>query len=81
VITAYPALLGALPPPIGGGGEVDEDDFDNDKDNNKTKEVELVAADDNVIIFCNIRRWPNACVQRCLAYCIACTLLPLSHVR
>ena len=79
--SAYPAPLAALPSPIGGGGEADINNFNNFNNDDKTKEVELVATDNDVVILRNVRRRSDACAQRCLAYHIACTLLPLSHVR
>ena len=79
--SAYPTLLVVLPPPVGGGGEADDDDFNDFDDNNETKEVELVTANDNVVILRNVRRRSDACAQHCLAYCVVRTLLPSSHVR
>ena len=73
--SAYPAPLAVLLPPVGGGGEVGDDNFDNNKE---TKEVELVAANDDVVILRNVRRWSNACAQRYFEYCIPHTLLPSS---
>ena len=61
VTSAYRTPLAVLPPPIGGGREVDDNDFKDFHDNNETEDVELVATNDAVVILRNVRRQSDAC--------------------
>ncbi len=79
VMRAYPALLVALPPPVGEGGEAEDNNFNDDEDG--SGKVELFATDDDVINFRNVRSWSDACARRCRAHCTAHALQPLSHAR
>ncbi len=44
VMRAYPALSAALPPPVGEGGEAEDNNFNNDEDG--SGKVELFATND-----------------------------------
>jgi hypothetical protein len=79
VMRAYPALLGVLLPPVGEGGEAEDNNFDDDKDG--SWKVELFATDNDVVNLRNVRSWSDACARRCQAHCTAHALQPSSHVR
>ncbi len=79
VMRAYPALLAALPLPVGEGGEAEDNNFDNDEDG--SGKVELFATDNDVNNLRNVRSWSDACARRCRGHCTAHALQPLSHVR
>ncbi len=79
MMRAYPALLAALPPPVGEGGEAKDNNFDDDEDG--SGKVELFATDDDVVNLRNVRSWSNACARRCQAHRTARALRPSSHVR
>jgi hypothetical protein len=79
VMSAYPALLAALPLPVGEGREAEANNFDNDEDG--SRKVELFATDDDVVNLRNVRSWSDACARRFWAHRTACALRPLSHVQ
>jgi hypothetical protein len=79
VMRAYPALLVALPPPVGEGGEAEDNNFDNDKDG--SRKVELFTINNDAVNLRNVRSWSDACVRRCRAHCTMRMLQPSSHVR
>ncbi len=74
VMREYPALSAALPPPVGEGGEAEDNNFNDDKD--RSGKVESFANNNDVVNLRNVRSWSNACARRCRAHRTACMLRP-----
>ncbi len=79
VMRAYPALLAALPPPVGEGREAEDNNFNNDEDG--SKKVELFATNDDVVNLRKVRSWSDACARHCREHRTVRALQPSSHVR
>ncbi len=79
VMRAYPALLAALPLPVGEGREAEDNNFNDDEDG--SGKVELFATNNDVVNLRNVRSWSDVCAWRFQAHCTVRVLQPSSHVQ